>query len=121
MTKAEAAAIRHQTTAGFRDWAKRRGDQPPHWASKRRDRRAEGADSGQDAKTRPRAIQGTANGKGAGPLYSDTGSVLYSDTGSAIQRKESLKGGRKGRQGTRLVKSNPRPKIHGKPTGRKTS
>jgi hypothetical protein len=113
VTKAEAAAIRHQTSAGFREWAKRRGDQPPHWAAKRRDRRVEGADSGQEAKTRPRAIQGPAKGKGAGPLYSDVGSV--------IGRKESFRGGKRGHQGTRLVKSNTRPKIHGKPTGRKTS
>ena len=62
MTRREAGDIARQAKDGFREWTKRRPDQPPHWASKRRDRRAKGEDSGQDDKTPQKGVSGPAKG-----------------------------------------------------------
>jgi len=65
VTRSEAAAIQRQTAQGFRDWSKRTGNAPLHWAAKRRQRSGEGGDSTPAGKSRAaRGIGGDAIRRG---------------------------------------------------------
>ena len=73
MTRAEAAAIQRQTAQGFRDWSKRTGNAPLHWAAKRRQGSGEGGDSTPAVKTRQKGKSRAARGIGGDAIRRGVG------------------------------------------------